>query len=73
VSVLSRVWTVMRRCGFKTFTPLPPSFEGGEGNVPSSALHGGSAAAIDAQVGEFGVATGGGIWVAAGDECRDFD
>jgi len=37
-----------------------------EGNVPSSARRG-SAAATRAQVGEFGVATGGGVWVAAGD------
>jgi hypothetical protein len=28
VSVPSRVWTVMRRCCFKTFTPVPPHSRG---------------------------------------------
>ena len=57
----------MRRCGFKTFHSFLPIYAWEERNVPLSGAPGSGAPRLD-QVGEFEVATPGGVWVAAGVE-----
>jgi hypothetical protein len=55
---------VVRRCGFKTFTPSSPrSCRGGVYVLPPSAY---PKATLSVSVEEFGVVTTGGVWVAAG-------
>jgi hypothetical protein len=56
---------VMRRCDFKTFTPFSLTLIREQRNVlPSGASI--QTPLCSLRVEEFGVATGGGVWVAAG-------
>jgi hypothetical protein len=68
---LSSVQMVVCRCGFKTFTPLFPSFRGVESNVlpvgPRSTRRTGfNASDHRGQGGAVWVAISGALWVAAG-------
>jgi len=56
---------VIRKCDVKTFTPASLMVVREEHNVPPSSASN-QAPGPSFKVGEFGVATGGGIWVAAG-------
>jgi hypothetical protein len=58
---------VMRRCDVKTFTPASLMLVREEHTVPPSSASN-QAPVRSFKVGEFGVATGGGIWVAARDQ-----
>ncbi len=60
----SSVSMVVRRCGFKTFTPSLPGSGWGGVYVPLQGTY--SKVPLIRLVEDFGVATGGGVWAAAG-------